>query len=177
MRHQHEANAWLLLSEQVVAEQLGVAAAAAADPGETAALLQALRGLAADQVWNVRRAAAEALPAVALAHSPAATQTLLELWTSLTADASSWVRSAALLAGSSIIARAPTGSVPPGEPEAAQPCMSSTPGTSALIMYHGANYISCRVAEAQCALMSVTLRPLCNEHLQIVQSSSCIVLG
>ena len=113
--HQHGANIYLILSAQVVAKQLGVAAAAAASTDDAEALLHALRDLAADHVWNVRRAAAEALPSVASAQSPAASASLLELLAALMADASSWVRSAAMLAGGSIIARAPTASVPPGE--------------------------------------------------------------
>ncbi len=103
------------MSAQVVAKQLGVAAAAATAADEAATLLHALRGLAADRVWNVRRAAAEALPGVARAQSPAASETLLELLAALMADASSWVRSAAMLAGGTVIGRAPPASVPPGK--------------------------------------------------------------
>ena len=101
---------------QVVARQLGVAAAAATAADDAAALLHALRGLAADRVWNVRRAAAEALPDVARAQRPAAaSETLLELLAALMADASSWVKSAAMLAAGTVIGSAPHASVPPGK--------------------------------------------------------------
>ncbi len=108
------------VSAQVVARQLGIAAAAAKSADDAAALLHALRGLAADRVWNVRRAAAEALPDVARAQSPAASAALLELLAALVADASSWVRSAAMLAGGPVIGRATPASVPPGKWRAMQ---------------------------------------------------------
>jgi hypothetical protein len=103
-----------MLEVQAVARQLSAAAAAATTPGTVKALLLALRGLAADRVWNVRRAAAEALPGVARAGMPGGVETALEVLGSLMADASSWVRSAALLAASGVFTYAPAGSLTPG---------------------------------------------------------------
>ena len=104
----------LMVDVQAVARQLGAAAGAATNPATAKALLLALRGLAADKVWNVRRATAEALPGVARAGMPGGLDTALEMLGSLMADASSWVRSAALLAASGVFTHAPAGSQTPG---------------------------------------------------------------
>ena len=107
------------LCAQAVARQLGVAAVAVADPDAAAALLSALRGLATDRVWNVRRAAAEALPDVSRVGTlGGGAETAVEVLGSLRVDASSWVRSAALLGAGEVFSRAPAGSLTTGAPGA-----------------------------------------------------------
>ena len=99
---------------QAAAGALGAAAEVATPLVCAARVVPALEQLAGDRVWKPRKAVAQVLPRLAAAGGGQQCRAAVQLVGRLVADASSWVRRAALLAAGPVLCCAAAVDVPQG---------------------------------------------------------------